>query len=136
MKRPSLPMWTNPNQRPRFAAPAPRLQRARAAASSLARTSGSDGALTWEVPPALEPDYGAPLAAAAGAAGDAADSSSRPEHATSSSSGGGGGGGSGGGTVSHHGDPSAQPQSLVGSLAGVHPLVIRARHELAAAARR
>jgi hypothetical protein len=76
------------------------------------------------VPPPLEPDYGTAAAAAAD----------------------GGGGGGGGGTDPAAADGSSPapaaaaaadaPSGLVGSLAGVHPLVVRTRHEFAAAARR
>jgi hypothetical protein len=95
---------------------------AQGACDALAHASGSDGALSWEVPPALEPDYGAATAPAAAAA--AADPAA------------GGGGASGGGAAASAGSGAAELGApLMGALsARVHPLVVRARRELAAAA--
>jgi hypothetical protein len=111
-----------------------------AVSDGLARMGGSDGALTWEVPPALELDYGtgtaaSPAAVDAQAPGPAAGSDAP---ANGSSSDGSSNNGDGCSRAANPGDSSggdALGGPLMGSLsARVHPLVVRARRELAAAA--
>lgn len=88
------------------------------ASPSLSRTSGTDGALTWEVPPALEPSFGAPPL----------PDSPAPHRA----SGGGAAAAAAAAAAVEDGEAAA---ALVGSLTGLHSVVVRNRFEFAAAAR-
>jgi hypothetical protein len=101
---------------------------------SSGSSSGSDGSLTWDVPPVLERTFG-PTAeavadglvaqAAPAAGGDAAPASADGQAATTIS------GSSSGSGISRPLSPSSQPLS---STTGLHPVVLLNRQEFARAA--